>query len=305
MRRFRSGALVSLLLGVCGCGEEAPEGGEGPERRPTVLTVNYPLQYLAQRIAGDTVDVRFPGPEGEDPAFWVPDAETVAAYQEADLILLNGAGYAGWTEMASLPLGKLVDTSASFEDRFIVIEEAVTHAHGPEGEHEHRATAFTTWLDPTLATEQAHAIRDAFSVRWVALAPQFDEGFQNLRADLKALDDEITGIVSGKTDRPIVFSHPVYQYLTGRYGLNAVSVHWEPDEVPDGSMWRELEAILEDHPAAFMIWESEPIQASVDRLQALGVESVVFSPCGGAPETGDYLSVMRANVAGLERTFAD
>jgi zinc transport system substrate-binding protein len=270
-----------------------------------VLTVNYPLQYLAQRIAGDTVDVRFPGPEGEDPAFWVPDAETVAAYQEADLILLNGAGYAGWTEMASLPLGKLVDTSASFEDRFIVIEEAVTHAHGPEGEHEHRATAFTTWLDPTLATEQAHAIRDAFSVRWVALAPQFDEGFQNLRADLKALDDEITGIVSGKTDRPIVFSHPVYQYLTGRYGLNAVSVHWEPDEVPDGSMWRELEAILEDHPAAFMIWESEPIQASVDRLQALGVESVVFSPCGGAPETGDYLSVMRANVAGLERTFAD
>ncbi|MHC5006069.1 MAG: metal ABC transporter substrate-binding protein [Planctomycetota bacterium] len=302
---LRRSALALLVLGLSACGGSGAEPATGPQRKPTAFTVSYPLQYLAQRVAGETVDVRFPGPRGEDPAFWAPDADTVAAYQEADIILLNGAGYAGWTEMASLPLSRLVDTSQSFRDQYIVIEESVTHAHGPEGEHEHRATAFTTWLDPTLAVEQARAIRNAFSARWPALAPGFERGFEDLRLDLEGLDNDISAIVSGKTGRPMIVSHPVYQYLARHYGLNVVSVHWEPDEVPEEAMWRELKEILEDHPARFMIWEGEPMAESVERLRALGIQSVVFSPCGSAPESGDYLSTMRANVAGLELIFAD
>jgi zinc transport system substrate-binding protein len=305
MTCLRALVLGPLVLGLSACGQAGSEQPIGTGRKPTAFAVNYPLQYLAQRVAGETVDVRFPGPRGEDPAFWEPGAETIAAYQEADVILLNGAGYAGWTEMASLPLSKLVDTSRSFRDRYIGIEDSVTHAHGPEGEHEHRATAFTTWLDPTLATEQARAIRDAFSERWPVLAPGFDHRFEDLRLELEGLDNNISEIVSDRTDRPLIVSHPVFQYLVRHYGLNVVSVHWEPDELPEETMWGELEKILEDHPARFMIWEGEPLEESVERLRALGVQSVVFSPCGSAPESGDYLGTMRDNVAGLERVFAD
>ncbi|MHC4141106.1 MAG: metal ABC transporter solute-binding protein, Zn/Mn family [Planctomycetota bacterium] len=145
----------------------------------------------------------------------------------------------------------------------------------------------------------------AFSARWPALAPGFERGFEDLQLDLKGLDTDISAIVSGKTGRPMVVSHPVYQYLTRHYGLNVVSVHWEPDEVPDEAMWRELKEILEDHPARFMIWEGAPLEESVEGLTALGIQSVVFSPCGSAPESGDYLSTMRANVARLDLVFAD
>ncbi|MHC4590846.1 MAG: metal ABC transporter substrate-binding protein [Planctomycetota bacterium] len=240
-----------------------------------------------------------------DPAFWEPDAGTIEMYQEADLILLNGAGYAAWTEMASLPLSKLVNTSEGFSDQYLVREDAVTHAHGPEGEHEHRAMAFTTWLDPTLAVEQARAIHDAFCARWPALTAGFDGGFEELRQDLEALDNDISRVVSGKGDRPLVVSHPVYQYLTRRYGLNVVSVHWEPDEMPQDGMWTELDEILVDHPARFMIWEGQPLEESVERLEALGLRCVVLSPCGDVPLSGDYMSTMRANIAALERVFAD
>ena len=41
--------------------------------------------------SGDLIDVTYPGPADEDPAFWQPGAEEIAAYQSADLILLNGA----------------------------------------------------------------------------------------------------------------------------------------------------------------------------------------------------------------------
>ena len=38
----------------------------------------------------------FPTPSEGDPAFWQPDAQAVATFQQADLILLNGAGYTLW-----------------------------------------------------------------------------------------------------------------------------------------------------------------------------------------------------------------
>ncbi len=126
-----------------------------------VYVVNYPLQYFAQRIGGDRIDVRFPAPADIDPAFWSPDGEDIAGFQRADLIFLNGAGYAAWVSRATLPQSKLVDTSAAFEDQLIPVESAITHTHGPEGAHSHGRIAFTVWLDATLALEQARAVRDA------------------------------------------------------------------------------------------------------------------------------------------------
>ena len=76
-----------------------------------IYTVNYPLAYFAERIGNDLVEVHFPAPTGEDPAFWSPDGDTIAAFQEADLILLNGAGYAKWVERAALPSSKVVNIS--------------------------------------------------------------------------------------------------------------------------------------------------------------------------------------------------
>ena len=98
-----------------------------------VYTVNYPLQYFAQRIAGDHAEVIFPAPGDVDPAFWQPDAATIGAYQRADLILLNGAGYAKWIKRVSLPRSKLVDTSAGFRSDLIETAGALTHSHGREG----------------------------------------------------------------------------------------------------------------------------------------------------------------------------
>jgi len=156
--RVGQGFLTLLLLVGCAGPVAVDEAQVAPPRdgEPlTVYVVNYPLQYFAERIGGDGVHVEFPAPVDEDPAFWSPDAETIAAYQQAWRILLNGAGYARWAQRATLPQSKLVDTSAGFRDRYIRVDDGVTHAHGPGGEHTHGEVAFTTWLDPTLAIEQA------------------------------------------------------------------------------------------------------------------------------------------------------
>ena len=95
----------------------------------------------------------------------------------------------------------------------------------------------------------------------------------------------------------------MYQYLARRYGLNLTSLMWEPEEVPSDAQWSALEKMLSNHPARWMLWEGDPAAASVERLQALGVESVVVSPCSNRPTAGDFLTVMHENLGSLELVF--
>ncbi len=270
----------------------------------SVYTVNYPLKYFAERIAGDHASVAFPAPAEGDPAYWMPDEEAIAGYQSADIVLLNGAGYAHWVGKVALSQFRLVDTSAALRDTLIEIADTTTHSHGPTGEHSHEGTlAFTTWLDPALAAQQAAAVGEALARKRPVLADEFLANYEALAGELLALDVEIAAIVAGKEERPVVVSHPVYQYFTRRYGLNAASVHWEPDAPPDAAQWREFEELLERHPAGWMVWEGEPVEAAVEMLAAAGVRSLVFDPCGNTPEEGDFLTVMRTNVENLRAAY--
>jgi zinc transport system substrate-binding protein len=179
----------------------------------------------------------------------------------------------------------------------------VTHTHGPAGAHAHEGTAFTTWLDPTLAIEQARATEQALSRARPQHAESFDPNLAKLEADLRALDERLAALAQRIGDTPLLFSHPVYQYLIRRYELNARSLHWEPLEPPDDAMFAELDALLDAHPARWMIWEGVPLPATVRALRARGVDSLVFDPGANTPAEGDFLTVMEDNARTLEGAF--
>jgi zinc transport system substrate-binding protein len=268
-----------------------------------IYSVNYPLAYFAERLAGDLAEATFPAPDDVDPAFWMPDAATIAAYQAADLILLNGADYAKWTAKVSLPRSRLVDTSRAFRDAYIREASGITHSHGPGGEHDHGGLAFTTWLDLSQAAQQAEAIAQALIRKRPDAKEDIERNLHALRDELLALDERIAETTRTDPGRPLLASHPVYQYLARRYGLNLKSVMWEPEEVPDARQWTELERMLKDHPAKWMLWEGEPAQATATRLRALGIDSLVLDPCANRPAKGDFLTVMTENAGNLDRIF--
>ncbi|MDH3929861.1 MAG: metal ABC transporter substrate-binding protein, partial [Deltaproteobacteria bacterium] len=275
----------------------------GESEKLTIYVVNYPLQYFAERIAGEHAAVVFPAPADVDPAYWMPGPKKISDYQRADLILLNGANYAKWVNKVSLPRFRMVNTSAAFKDRYIEAAEILTHSHGGEGEHAHESLAFTTWVDFSLAAEQAKAIEKALSRKKPALKDTFQRNYEELERQLHKLDRDIKKVVSKDRSRPLVVSHPVYDYFARRYELNIKSVHWEPDEIPTTEQMLKLHSILKDHPAKWMIWEGESIKESVERLKAIGMQSVVFDPCGNEPDQGDFMSVMRQNVENIKEAF--
>ncbi len=296
MKKF---ALLSLLL-LAACGREAaPSVASKPGGKPQVLVANYPLKYFAECIGMSAIEVVFPAPGDEDPAFWQPDDAAITQFQNADVILMNGATYSKWAEKVTLPQSKLVDTSASFKAQYIEIKADSTHSHGPGGEHSHSGTAFTTWLDLTQAVQQAEAVKTALA----KFAPDAEKNFAALKSDLEALDARLIAVGKRLANAPLVASHPVYHYFARRYALNLQAVLWEPETVPDDKAMEELKAILAKHSAKWMIWEGEPAKESVAKLDAIGVKSVVFDPCGNAPDGGDFLSVMKANMEALEKAF--
>jgi len=303
MTRLLRALAVLVLVSCSDAGQPsapAPAAGPGPL---AVWTVSYPLAYFAERIGREHVAVTFPAPADVDPADWSPPAEVIAGYQQADLILLNGAGYAGWVARASLPRAAMVDTSASFRDRLLPRSEAVVHTHGPAGGHSHGDLAYTTWLDPNLALEQARAVAAAFARARPAQGAVFGERLAALATDLRALDQRLEAATSAMGHVPVLFSHPVYGYLERRYGLNGRSLQWEPGVPPDESDWQALSALLEQHPARLFLWEAQASPETLLRLTTLEIPSLVYAPTGNRPPTGDFLSAMQQNARRLESTL--
>jgi len=264
--------------------------------RLKIVASNYPLAYFAERVGGARVIVDLPVPAGEDPSFWKPGAQAVGGMQKAELVLLNGADYEKWLPRVSLSKFKLADTSAAFKDGFIRIENAVTHSHGPAGSHSHDGLANTTWLDFAQAQKQAEAVAQAMIRKRPELKTVFLDNLNPLQAQLAELDSQLKAAAK---PAPLLGSHPVYQYLARRYGLNLKSVHWEPNEMPAPAEWEALGKLLAGHPAKTMLWESRPNADIAAKLKAVGVDSLVFDPCANRPESGGFIDVMKQNLENL------
>lgn len=62
--------------------------------------------------------------------------------------------------------------------------------------------------------------------------------------------------------------------------------------------------MLSTYAVKWMVWERESMTKTVEKLKEYGIESIVFTPCGNTPETGDYFSVMKQNMYNLQVAFA-
>ena len=270
-------------------------GAAMAQDRPVVAVVNYPLAWMADRLGGDAVEVLFPVPPGRDPAFWRPGLAEIGAIQQADLIALNGAGYAQWVTRASLPRARTVDTSRGFADAFIETG-TVTHSHGADGEHSHTGTASHTWLDFAQMGQQAQALSQAMDVR---LGLDTGAALDALTRDLTALDAQTRDATAALRGTTILASHPRYQYFARAYGLSVMSVEWEAGAMPSDAQWQEAAQAARDSSATVLLWEAPPPEGANARAAALGLTGVVLPPLANAPADGDFLSAMSAALDAL------
>jgi hypothetical protein len=104
-----------------------------------------------------------------------------------------------------------------------LIEEAgETHSHGPEGEHSHAGTAFTTWLSPDILRTQA---RDALAL--ATMKPSQEPAVESALAKINGRVFLALVLRAAAAKQPVwLASHPVYQTLAQAGGTKIESMHW-------------------------------------------------------------------------------
>jgi zinc transport system substrate-binding protein len=295
VRAVASATAVAALVTACG----PVDGGETGDR-PRVVTSFYPLQYVAERVAGDHVEVinlTDPGAEPHDLELTVAQTVDVA---EADLAFYQ-AGFQPAVDDA---------VAQSDPDRVVDVTEVVSLTEGgdhaeesPEEHAEHGAADPHFWLDPELMAEVAAAFTDAVTEVDPEHADDYESGLAALRTDLRDLDAAYAeGLADCKRDT-VVVSHDAFGYLE-KYGLHFEAIAGlSPDVEPSPAHVAELQNLIEAEGVTTVFAETLASPAYAETLAAdLDIETSVLDPIeglGSQDSTEDYLSLMRANLDAL------
>ncbi|MEV4690485.1 metal ABC transporter substrate-binding protein [Micromonospora echinospora] len=309
-RRILTAAAAALLAaaGLTACADGT--GAASEPGKVGVVAAFYPLQFLSERIGGDTVTVSNltkPGAEPHDLELnprqvgQVVDADVVvylSGFQPAvDEAVEQNGGDRAFDVAGVTPLR---DAAAGGHDHDHEGEWEAGHSGEGGGKDPH------VWLDPTrLAT-----IGDNLAERLGKADPEHAADYTTragaLRAELTKLDTEFTDGLRTCTRREIVTSHAAFGYLTERYRLEQIGISGlTPESEPSPQRLAEVAEEAREHQAGTIFFEtlvSPKVAETIAR--EVGAKTAVLDPLEGPPADGDYLSAMRANLQTL-RTALD
>ncbi|SIT00075.1 metal ABC transporter substrate-binding protein [Salimicrobium salexigens] len=134
-------SLLALIIILTACGEESSGTDEqeqnsgGADGELKIYTTVYPLQFFAERIAGEDASVESILPPGSDPHTYEPTSKEMVKMAEADAFIYSGAGLESYAEQISDSI-QSEDVEILEASKGIDLEEHV-HNHGEEeGTHE-------------------------------------------------------------------------------------------------------------------------------------------------------------------------
>jgi zinc transport system substrate-binding protein len=259
-----------------------------------VAAAFYPLQYVAQRVAGPHAEVsNLTAPGGEPHDLELTPRET-AEVAQSDLVVYQ-RGFQPSVDEA-------VDENAEGDvlDAADVVDLVPFRDHGVDSDE----LDPHFWQDPLLVADLGDAVAAQLSKIDPTHAADYEANAAGLRRDLEQLDREYAAGLRGCARDTIVVSHDAFGYLQ-RYGLTMETIlGLSPDSEPTPADLARLQDLIERDGITTVFSET---LASKDTAEALaretGVRSAVLDPIEGlTDETADedYLSLMRANLAALE-----
>lgn len=272
-------ALVAAAPLLAGCG-----GSEASGSGTRVVTSFYPLEYVAQRVAGDHADVTNLTQPGREPHDLELTVRQTAEVSEADVVL--------------------------YEKGFQAAVDDAVEQSGPEHVVDAAAAADLTgddphfWLDPTRLSKVSAAFETRLAEADPAHADEYAANAKSLKSDLAALDRSMSrGLADCRIDT-IVVSHDAFGYLGRRYGLKVVGINGlSPDAEPSPSHVRELQDLIRADGITTVFSEELASREFADSLAGdLGITTAVLDPIEGlsdATADQDYLSLMRRNLRTL------
>ena len=280
-------AVLFLAPALTGCGALA-DTGSGVD----VAAAFYPLQYVAERVAGDHARVEVltqPGGEPHDVTLSVRETALVA---EADVLVVAGGLQPSVDDAVDSAAegGTVVDTSSS---DFETGKSPVIRSDDPH-----------FWLDPLLMADLGDEVADALVDRDPKHADAYRDNAADLRMDLQELDQSYAEGLANCERSTVVVSHDAFGYLD-RYGLEFAPISGlSPGAEPTPADLSRLQELIRAEGITTVFSERLVSPRMSETLaDDLGIRTAVLDPIEGlSDETQDedYLSLMRANLTTLQ-----
>jgi len=307
MRLLLLPSTALLLAATAGCAafsNDTPGSGDGGSVQ--VVTAFYPLQFVAQRVAGEHADVVNLTSPGREPHDLELSPVQSAAVSSADLVVyekgLQAAVDAAVDQAHGVPTVE-AGSVAGLEPSSHHGHDDADHDHGGEEESGLGDLDPHFWQDPLKLATVADAVADALVEADPDHADDFRANAAELDQDLTTLDQDYTAGLQGCERDTIVVSHNAFGYL-GRYGLYIEPISGlSPEAEPTPADLARLQQLIEEDGITTVFGERLVSQKTAQSLaDDMGVESKVLDPIEGlSSETADddYLSLMRDNLAAL------
>ncbi len=287
--------VATLALAAC---TTTTQQSATPSKATAIVTF-YPLQYLAQRIGGDRVEVSSLVPPGAAPHDFEPSPQDMVAIQRGSLFVYNGDGLETWATrvVASLPANGPVPVNATWG---LPLRNGPENGEGQGGQDPH------VWLDPRLYGQQAQIVHDALVRVDPAGAAVYDANLSNLQADLAKLETEMRNGLASCRLNTIVSAHEAFGYLAERFGLRQLALAGlSPEVEPSPARMRELIQEIKETGATYVFFESLTTPAVAQAIaRETGAKTLELNPLEGLTQDQlqageDYFTVMRQNLANL------
>jgi zinc transport system substrate-binding protein len=273
--------LMVALAVTCGCTqpERAPEG-----ERLVVLVTIPPQEEMVKAVAGDRAEVLVLVPPGSDPHTYEPTPRQIQEASGASMYLTLGKGL--------LPVEDNLQTTLKGLNPGLVIVDTssgVDYLGSTSNPDPH------VWLSLKNAITMVDNTRDAFIRVDPSHAQDYGEGSEAYIAEIKELDDRISGYFSGKENHTIMVSHDAWAYFARDYSLSIIPIEQEGKEPTP----RELAALVD------RARESGISVVFADAIENPRDAEVIAAEIGGRVETvnplaADYL----ANMDRMAQAFA-
>jgi zinc transport system substrate-binding protein len=291
----RASALTGLVLAaavsaaaLAGCGTSEPSGS-GPVR---VVTAFYPLQFAVERVGGDRVDATNLTKPGAEPHDLELAPQDVAKVAEADLVVYLSGFQPAVDEAVAQAAG---DRALDVSDAAALTLRAPDGSGTPDPHF---------WLDPTRLADVGDTVAAELTAADPAGEATYAANAADLRADLEALDADLSNGLAVCDSRYLVTSHTAFGYLADRYRLEQVGiVGISPEGEPSPGDLARVASFVEDHGVTTVFYEtlvSPDVAETVAR--ETGATTAVLDPLEGlaaGDSRADYLTVMHDNLATL------
>lgn len=311
-KKLAAGAATTVALFVvaaCGSADNVgrPVTGEDPMR---VVVGFYPLEFLAQRIGGELVNVSSLAQPGAEPHDLELTPQQVQEVAEAELVVyLSGfqpavddavAQNAEDTSMNALSATELADGYEELDS-----EDEDEHSEDEDHDEESSNLDPHVWLDPTKYAELAGAVGERMAELDPDNADSYTGNVEELRQELTALDEEFQTGLSDCARTEIVTTHVAFGYLAGRYGLEQVGIAGlSPEAEPSPQRLDEVGEFAAENGITTIFYEETVSPEYAETIaDEIGASTEVLSPIETAGEGEDYISVMQTNLATLQEAL--